>query len=70
MDGIGVGRRVALPVITSAALTFGCAMAGCGAPNQAASQPETLVSKHSAGSQPLETLDLTAAGQPRYFAGS
>ena len=68
MAGIGTGRRVALLVITSAALTLGCAMAGCGAPNRAASRPETLVSKHSAGSRPLATAGLTAAGQPRYFA--
>lgn len=68
MAGIGVGRRVALPAITSAALTLGCAMAGCGAPNRAASRPERLVSKHSATSRPLATLGLTAAGQPRYFA--
>jgi len=68
MAGIGVGRRVVLPVITFAALTLGCALAGCGAPNPAASRPETLVSKHSAGSRPLATVGLTAAGQPRYFA--
>jgi hypothetical protein len=68
MAGIRVGRRVALPVITCAALTFGCAMTGCGAPNQAGSRPDTLVSKHSATSRPLATLGLTAAGQPRYFA--
>ena len=68
MAGIGVGRRVALPVITFAVITLGCAIAGCGAPNQAASRPETLVSKHSASSRPLASPGLTAAGQPRYFA--
>ena len=69
MAGIGVGRRVALPVITSAALTLACAIAGCGAPNPAASRPGTLVSKHTVTSRPVATLGLTAAGQPRYFAG-
>jgi hypothetical protein len=68
MAGIGVGRRVALPVITCAALTVGCAMAGCGASKQAASQVETLASKHSGASRPSATLGLSAAGQPRYFA--
>jgi hypothetical protein len=68
MAGIGVGRRVALPAITCAALTVGCAMAGCGASKQAASQAETLASKHSAASRPFATLGLSAAGQPRYFA--
>jgi hypothetical protein len=68
MAGIGVGRRVVLPVITLAALALACAVAGCGAPNRAASRPDTLANKHSVTSGRLETLRLTAAGQPRYFA--
>jgi len=68
MAGIGVGRRVVLPVITCAALALGCAMAGCGAPHQAGSRAETLVSKQSAGSPRTATAAMTATGQPRYFA--
>jgi hypothetical protein len=81
MAGIAVGRRVSLLVITFAALALASAIAGCGTPNPAASRrqaasqhetpvsrPETLVSKHRAGTGRTATLGLSAAGLPRYFA--
>jgi len=74
MAGLGLGRRVSLPVITFAALALACAMAGCGAPNPAsqhetvASRPETLVSNDGAGTGRTATLGPSAAKLPRYFA--
>jgi hypothetical protein len=68
MAGIGVGRRVVLPVITSAALTLACAIAGCGAPNLAASRTQTRVSKPAAGSRQTASAGPTSAGPPQYFA--
>jgi hypothetical protein len=82
MARIGSGRRGSLPAIIFAALALACALAGCGAPNPAASQrrpatsqpetmnsrPETLVSRHGAGHGRTATSGLSAAGLPRYFA--
>jgi len=82
MAGIGLSRRGSRPAITFAALAVACAMAGCGAPNQAASRrlaaasqhqtgvsrPQTLVTDHRAGTGRTATSGLSATGLPRYFA--
>jgi len=82
MARIGLSRRGSLPVITFSALALACALAGCDAPNPAASprrpatsqhetvisRPETLVTRVGAGTGRTATSGLSATGLPRYFA--